>query len=75
VTGYRHAGNYRLEGQRLRGEIERSGTSVCVKVEMKMIGSVKDDAHNRDKWRNLTNGNLARGNEGVILYGLRSHEI
>jgi len=28
----------------------------CVKVDMKRFDLVKDDAHNRDKWRSLTNG-------------------
>jgi len=27
-TGYRHPGNCRLRGQRVRGEVERRGTSV-----------------------------------------------
>jgi len=26
---------------------------VCVKVDMKRLGLVKDDAHNREKWRSL----------------------
>jgi len=42
---------------------------------MKRLGLVKDDAHNRDKWRRLTTGNHPTlrqcGNEGVKLYGLR----
>jgi len=28
TTGYRHAGNWRLGGQRVRGEVEMRGTSV-----------------------------------------------
>jgi len=47
----------------------------CVKVDMKRLGLFKDNAHNRDKWRNLKTRNRATlsqcGNEGVILYGLR----
>jgi len=29
----------------------------CMKVDMIKLGLVKDDAHNRDKWRSLTTGN------------------
>jgi len=37
--------NYRLRGLRVRadGDVERCETSVCVKVDMKRIGLVKDD--------------------------------
>jgi len=74
---YRHAGNYKLKGQRVRREVERCGMSV--KVDMKRLGLVKDDAHNRDKWTSLTTGNrptLPRyGNEGVILYGSLSRDV
>jgi len=34
VTGYRHAGNYRLNRQKQRGEVERRGTSMYVYVCM-----------------------------------------
>jgi len=38
-----------------------------------------DDAHSRDKWRNLTTGNRPTlrqcDNEGVIRYGLRSRDV
>jgi len=51
----------------------------CVKVDMKRLGLVKDDAHNREKWRSLTTGNHQTlpqcGNEGVILYRLRSRDV
>jgi len=44
-----------------------------VKVDIKRLVLVKDDAHSRDKWRSLTTGNRPAlsqcGNEGVILYG------
>jgi len=51
-----------------------------VKIDMKRLCLVKDDAHNRDKWRGLTkSGNHPTlpqcGNEGVILYGLRSFDV
>jgi len=43
------------------------------------LGLVKDDAHNRDKWRSLTTENLPTlpqcGNEAVILYKLRSSDV
>jgi len=46
---------------------------------MKRLGLVKDDAHNRDKWRSLTTGNspiLSQcGTDNVVLYGLRSHDV
>jgi len=29
----------------------------CVKDDIKKLGLVKDDAHNRDKWRSLTTEN------------------
>jgi len=42
-----------------------------VKVDMKGIGLIKDDVHNRDKWRSLTTVNRPTlpqcGNGGVIL--------
>jgi len=51
----------------------------CAKVDMKKPGLVKDDAHNRDKWRSLTTGNRPTQpqccNEGVILYGLHSRDV
>jgi len=51
----------------------------CVKVDMRRFCLVKDDAHNRDKWRSLTTGNRPTlpqcGNEDVILYGLRSRDV
>jgi len=44
-----------------------------------MLGLVNDDAHYRDKWRSLTTVNHPTlpqcGNEGVILYGLCSHDV
>jgi len=50
----------------------------CVKVDMKRIDLVKDDAHIRDKWCLIT-GNCPTlplcGNEGEIFYGLRSREL
>jgi len=46
---------------------------------MKRFGVVKDDDHNRDKWRSLTSGNRPTlpqcGRESVILYGLRSRDV
>jgi len=43
----------------------------CVKVDMKKLGLVKDNAQNRIKWRNLTTGNRPTlpqcGYEGVIF--------
>jgi len=58
LTGYRVQGitSCKLMGQRAKGELERNRTSV-VKVEMKRLGLVKEDAHNRDKSRSLTTGN------------------
>jgi len=42
----------------------------CVKVDMQWLGLVKDDAHNRDEWMNLTMGNRPTlpqcGNEAVL---------
>jgi len=50
-----------------------------VKINMKRLGLVKGDAHNRDKWRSLTTGNHPTlpqcGIESVILYGLRSRDV
>jgi len=47
-----------------------------VKDDMKRLGLVEDDG---DKWRSLTTGNRPAlpqcGNEGVILYGLRSRDV
>jgi len=46
-----------------------------VKFDMKRLGLVKDDAHNRDNCRISITGNRPTlpqcGIEGVILYGLR----
>jgi len=51
----------------------------CVKVDMKRLGFVKDDAHNRDIQRSLTNGNRPTlphiNNKDVILYRLRSRDV
>jgi len=51
----------------------------CVKEDMKRLGSNNDDAHNREKWKNLTTGNLETlplcGNEDVIRYGVRSCDV
>jgi len=41
VTGYQQAGNYRLRGQKVRGEVECRGTSVFLKVDIKRLGLVK----------------------------------
>jgi len=38
MTGYRHAGNYKLRGQRVRGEVYRRED---VKVNMRRHGLVK----------------------------------
>jgi len=49
---------------------------VCVKVGMKRLGMVKENAHIRDKRRGLTTGNRPTrsqcSNNGVILYELHS---
>jgi len=46
---------------------------------MKRLGLVKDDAHNRDKYRSLTTANRPTlpqcGNEYVILLGLHSRDV
>jgi len=46
---------------------------------MKRLGFVKDGAHIRKKWRSLTTENRPElpqcGNEGVVLYGLQSHDV
>jgi len=46
---------------------------------MKRLGLVKDDAHNRDKWRSLKSESRPTlpqcSNECVILYGLRSRDV
>jgi len=51
----------------------------CVKVHMKRLGLINNNAHNREKWRNLTNGNRPTlhqcGNDGVIIYGLRFRDV
>jgi len=43
------------------------------------LGLVKDDAHNRDKWKSLTTGNHPTlpqcGNEGVVLYGFCCRDV
>jgi len=53
--------------------------NIIIEVDIKRLGSVKGDAHNRDKWRTLTTGIcstlLQCGNEAVILYGLCSRDI
>jgi len=45
----------------------------CVKVGMTRLSLVKDDGHNRDKWRSLTTGNcptlVRRSKEGIVLFG------
>jgi len=41
VTGYRHAGNYRLRGQKVRGEGERK-TVKNEDLDKKRLGLVKD---------------------------------
>jgi len=50
---------------------------VCVKFDMKRLDLVKDDAHNRDKWRSLTTGNRPIlhqcGND--IICGVRSCDV
>jgi len=50
-----------------------------VKVDMKRLSLVKEDAHDRDKWKNFTTGNRPTlpqcGNEGVILYRLCSRYV
>jgi len=50
-----------------------------VKVESKRLVLVKNDAHYRDEWSNLTTGNSPTlsqcGKKGVVLYGLRSHDV
>jgi len=35
-----------LRGQKVRGEVK---WNECIKIDMKRLGLVKDDAHNRDK--------------------------
>jgi len=35
----------------------RTTWNECVKVDMKWLGFIKDDAHERDKVRSLTSGN------------------
>jgi len=67
-----------VEGTKNNGR-GRKMWNECVTVNIKRLDLVKDDAHNRDKWRSLTAGNCPTlpqfGNEGVILYGLRSRDI
>jgi len=45
ITGY---GDQEYGGGRLWNE--------CVKIDIKRLGLVKDDAHNQDMWRSLTTG-------------------
>jgi len=51
----------------------------CGKVDMKMLGFVKYDAQNRDRWMSMTTGNRKTlpkySIEGVVFYGLRSRDI
>jgi len=66
-----------VEGTKSKGR-GRITWNECVKVDMKWLGLVKDGARNGDKWRSLTTGNHSTlpkcGNEGVILYRLRSRD-
>jgi len=75
VLAYR---KLQVEGTKKKGR-GRKTWNECVKVDMKRLGLVKDDAYSRDKWRSLTNEYRSTlpqcGNEGVILYGLRSLEV
>jgi len=43
-----------VEGTKELGKKLKDVEPVCVKVDMKRLGLVKDYAHNRDKWRSLT---------------------
>jgi len=44
-----------VEGIKSKGR-GRMTWNECVKVDMKRLGCVEDDAHNRDKWTSLTTG-------------------
>jgi len=48
VTKYRHVGNYRLRGEKSKRRGSKN-MNECVKVDMKRIGLVEDDVHNREK--------------------------
>jgi len=56
LTGYRLASNYRLRRHRLRGKLEIAW-NYCVKVDMKRLGFVKEDARNGNRCRSLITGN------------------
>jgi len=76
VIGYRHARNYRTK---TKGK-SRNTLNECVKVGIKMLRLVKDDARDRDKGRSLTSENRPTLPQcdnygGVILYGLRSCDV
>jgi len=51
----------------------------CVKIDMEWLGSVKEDAYNRDKWRSLAIGkhlNLPQcGIECAVFYKLRFRNV
>jgi len=68
-----------VEGTKSKRRGRNTCVNECVKVDLKRLGLVKDDAHNRDKSRSLTSRNCPTlhqcGNEGVILYGLRSRDV
>jgi len=44
-----------VERTKIKGRSRKTWIE-CVKVDMKRFGLVKEDAHNRDKWRSLTTG-------------------
>jgi len=46
VTKYRHAENYKNLGDRGDTVRGRKTSKECVKVDIKRLGLVKDDAHN-----------------------------
>jgi len=67
-----------VEGTKSKGR-GRKMWNEFVKIDMEKLGLVKDDAHNRGKWRSFTSGNCSSlpqcHNKGVILYGLHSSDI
>jgi len=69
---------HRFKGQMVRGDLERPRNE-CVKVDIKRLDLVKNEAHNQDMWKSLTSGNRPTlphcGNESVILYRLRSRYV
>jgi len=61
------------------GETKKDIERVCEESDIKQLGLVQGDAHNRDKWWSLTTGNRPTlphcSNKDVVLCGLCSRYV